>query len=280
MATLVDYQPLMIVSYVTIPDDEKTYNRFRNGFFDRLFSNVLDFTKTFGPIVLCAEGGKSWRREIYPEYKANRHKAERSEEEQKDRDQMFEWFNKLTDEIVENKVFRILQVERAEADDVIGLLAYNASVPTLIVSSDKDFQQCQINPHVKQWSLLKRDWVKCEDPKEFLIEHIVRGDSTDNIPSIRKALHRADVPRDTGRAAVTKKFLAEFKQGLNYEKYAERYRENKKLIDLTEIPNDVKSGIIEALGTEWKCDTTKALNYFKDNGMGRFAEEYILFKKT
>ena len=113
-----------------------------------------------------------------------------------------------------------------------------------------------------------------------MIEHIVRGDGTDNIPSIRKALHQEGVPRDTGRAAITKKFMAEFKAGLNYEKHAERYKQNKKLIDLTEIPEEVKKGIVEAIGAEWKCDTTTAVNYFKDNGMGRFAEEYILFKKT
>lgn len=279
MATLVDLQPLMIVSYVTIPDEEKAYSRFRNNFFDRLFGNILDFTKQYGAIVLCAEGGRNWRKDIYPEYKANRHKVQRSEKEQKDHDQMLEWFNTLTNEIITNKVFRVLKVDGAEADDIIGLLAYNASVPTLIVSSDKDFQQCQVNPHVKQWGTVKREFIKCEDPKDFLIEHIVRGDSTDNIPNIRKPLYKEGVPKDTTRLAVTKKFLAEFKQGLNYEKHAERYVENKKLIDLNEIPSNIKGAIIEAVGEEWKCDTTMAINYFKDNNLGRFAEEYILFKK-
>lgn len=279
MATLVDLQPLMIVSYVTIPDEERDYSRFRNAFFDRIFGKILEFTKSFGPIVLCAEGGKrNWRKDFYPEYKGNRHKDDGKDK--RNWAEMYEWFNNLLAEIKENSVFRILQVENAEADDIIGLLAYNADVPTLIVSSDKDFQQCQVNSHVKQWSTFKKEFITCEDPRDFLIDHIVRGDSADNIPSIRKELYKEGVPRDTGRAAITKKFLAEFKQGLNYEKYAERYKENKKLIDLTEIPSEVKRGIVEAVGEDWKCDTTKAINYFKDNGMGKFAEEYILFRKS
>lgn len=275
MATLVDLQPLMIVSYVTIPEAERTYERFRNNFFDRLFNGILDFTKQFGALVLCGEGGSSWRKTFYPEYKAQRHNVQRSEEEQKDHDRMFEWFNVLIKEIEENKVFRILRAENAEADDVIGLLAYNASEPTLIVSSDKDFQQCQINPNVQQWSTTKKTFLKCDDPKDFLIEHIVRGDATDNIPSIRKPLHQAGVPKDKTRLAVTKRWMADFKAGVGYSKHAERYKENKKLIDIQEMPKEIKMRIVEQVGKEWKRDVTKAIAYFKDNGMGRFAEEYI-----
>lgn len=276
MATLVDLQPLMIVSYITIPKAERTYDKFRNNFFDRLFNGVLGFVKQFGPLILCAEGGASWRKAFYPEYKAHRHNKPKSKEEQADKDQMFEWFESLIKEIQENKVFRLIRVDSAEADDIIATLSYSATQPTLIISSDKDFQQCQINENVRQWSAAKKDFLKCENPKEFLIEHIVRGDSTDNIPSIRKELYKKGVERDKTRLAITKKWLADFKAGVDFEKYEKRYNENKKLIDLTEIPVDIKERILEEINKEWKKDTTRAIAYFKDNGMGKFAEEYIL----
>ena len=279
MATLVDLQPLMIICYVTIPEGERTYEKFRHNFFDRIFGRILDFTRQFGAVILCGEGGRSWRKDVYPEYKANRHKVEKTDEEQADSDQMFEWFNKLIGEIEDNKVFRILRADGAEADDVIGLLAYNASEPTLIFSADKDFQQCQVNENVKQWSNVKGGFLKCDDPRDFLVEHIVRGDSTDNIPSIRKELYQEGVPKDKARLPITSRWMSDFKNGVNYEKYSKRYEENKKLIDIREMPADVKMRIVDEVGKEWKRDVNLAIAYFKDNGMGRFAEEYILYRK-
>lgn len=279
MATLVDFQPLMIVCYVTMQENEKSYEKFRHNVFDRIFGRITELSKQYGSIILCAEGGRSWRKDFYPEYKANRRKAIKTDEQQADHEQMVMWFDKLIDEIVENKIFRVLKADGAEADDVIGLLAYNADVPTLIISADKDFQQCQVNENVKQWSGVKGDYVVCDDPRDFLVEHIIRGDATDNIPSIRKQLYKEGVERDKTRLAITKKWLADFKSGVGYETHAERYNENKKLIDLREIPADVKMRIVDEVGKEWKRDMTKAVAYFKDNGMGRFAEEYLLNRK-
>lgn len=279
MATLVDLQPLMIVCYVTMEEGDKTFEKFRHNVFDRLFGRILDFSKQYGEVVLCAEGGRSWRKDFYPEYKANRHKVERTDEEQAEHDLMFEWFDRFIQEVEDNKVFRVLKADGAEADDIIGLLAYNATSPTLIFSADKDFQQCQVNENVKQWSSVKGDYIVCDDPRDFLVEHIVRGDATDNIPSIRKPLYVEGVPRDKTRLAITKKWMSDFKNGVDYEKYSERYKENQKLIDLKEIPSDVKMRIADEVAVKWKRDVTKAVGYFKDNGMGRFAEEYLLYHK-
>lgn len=284
MAVLVDLQPLMIVSYVTIPDDQKTIKRFKNAFFDRLFEYVMPFTKHYGSILLVAEGGRSWRKDVYPFYKANRIRdIEKSPKKKADHAKMIEWFKFLCEDIDKYKILRILKTEGAEADDIIGLLASVADNPTVIISADKDFQQLQTNPNIKQYSLTQRKWITCEDPKSFLIEHIVRGDGVDNIPSIRRPLYNEE---DLNRYAdkkkktppVTKRFLQDFMNGIDYELYEKRYKENSQLIDLSKIPAHIKESIIETIGQPWKGDTTAAVNYFKDNDMGRFAIEFIQYK--
>ena len=171
MATLVDLQPLMIICYVTVPEGERTYEKFRHNFFDRIFGRILDFTRQFGAVILCGEGGRSWRKDFYPEYKANRHKVEKTDEEQADSDQMFEWFNKLIGEIEDNKVFRILRADGAEADDVIGLLAYNASEPTLIFSADKDLLH-----ELKNLGCDCYYFPSFDEIENFLLQNCINGD--------------------------------------------------------------------------------------------------------
>lgn len=278
MAVLVDLQPLMIVSYKTLPENEREERQFHHAFFDRLFNGVLPFHKEYGQVILCAEGeGKSWRKEIYPEYKANRRRG-KTDDEQKDYEKMLGFFNELTKEIELNKVFRVLKVDGAEADDIIGVLCSVAEKPTLIVSSDKDFQQLQINKNIKQYSLAYKKWVECENPSDFLIEHIVRGDTSDNIPNIRKELYKEGELGSEKRAPITKKFLSEFMNGKNFDEYSRRFRENKKLIDLSQIPDEIKERIVVEIGKEWHKDNKRAIDYFRFYyGMGKFAEQYLTY---
>jgi len=55
----------------------------------------------------------------------------------------------------------------------------------LISSGDKDFQQLQKYPGVAQFSAVKDEMIKCDDPRRFLVEHIIKGDTSDGIPNIR-----------------------------------------------------------------------------------------------
>jgi 5'-3' exonuclease len=79
-----------------------------------------------------------------------------------------------------------MAVDRVEADDVIAVLAknYHESERVLIVSNDKDFQQLQRYPNVEQYSLMKKQFLVCDNPEKFLMEHIIKGDSSDGIPNV------------------------------------------------------------------------------------------------
>lgn len=276
---LVDLQPVMIVSAVTMDEPMRCYNYFRQGFFSRIFDSIVEFfSREYGRIILCAEGGTSWRKEVYPMYKYQRHEgAKKTEKEKALWDENHKMFDRLKAELIECKMFQVISAEGAEADDVISYLALASEDPILIVSSDKDFKQLQVNPNVKQYSIIHQKWVECEDPKAFLIEHIVRGDSSDYIPSIKKPLHQLGV-ENKARLPVTKKFLMDFMAGVEYEKYAERYKENAQLIDLTKQPDYIKKRIREAVSQEWKGNTETALNYLKDNGLGKFCDAFLMYR--
>ena len=81
--------------------------------------------------------------------------------------------------------YKVLDVDGAEADDVIAVLtarlSSNSSV--LILSSDKDFSQLQKYPNVTQYSPILKRFIKIDDPKTFIREHVLRGDRGDGIPN-------------------------------------------------------------------------------------------------
>ena len=85
--------------------------------------------------------------------------------------------------------YKVMRVEGAEADDVIGTLNDHVSTnPNLIISSDKDFLQLQKYQGVSQWSPLTKTWVK-GDPEESLWEKMIKGDAGDGVPNILSLIH-------------------------------------------------------------------------------------------
>ena len=86
-----------------------------------LRSYTKQFKAKYGNMVICCDSKKYWRREVFPFYKSNR---------KKDRDKsdfdwnlIFETLNKIRDELKQNLPYRVIEVEGAEADDIIAVLA-------------------------------------------------------------------------------------------------------------------------------------------------------------
>jgi len=158
---------------------------------DLLRHTVLNIYRTYrqkfrdaGEIVLCHEGGKCWRNSVFPHYKKNRAKAKASSDV--DWKTIYSMIDGIREEIRDVFPYRHMQVQGAEADDVIATLTKHHSIneKVIIVSSDKDFQQLQIYPNVRQWSPITKGFVVCKNPTEFLVNHILGGDSGDGIPNI------------------------------------------------------------------------------------------------
>jgi hypothetical protein len=208
---------------------------------------VKKFKGSHGPeIVIACDNKKYWRREIFPHYKAGRKKAR--EASGHDWSTIFDCLNKIRDELKVNSPYKVLDVDSAEADDIIAVLAlkYSATQKIMILSSDKDFAQLQKYPNVEQFSPILKKAIKEPLPSAQLKQLIIRGDKSDGIPNI---LTKDDVFVTGGRQKpITEvKIIGwmnqEPKEFCN-EDMLRNYARNEMLIDLTRIPESLKEAIL------------------------------------
>lgn len=226
----------------------------------------LKFKSQYGDkIVLCADAGDPWRRDIFPNYKHARRKGR--VDSATDWDKIFNVITEIKHEIAENFPYVMMYIEKAEADDIIATLVKHINEPIIIISGDKDFIQLQTKPDVKQYSPIQKVFVgEGVDPKRFLHEQIIKGDRSDGIPNILS-------PDDiflTGekQRPINKKRLEEWANvsniplGSETSKYYER---NKKLIDLSCIPEELERTIINTYKNYKIPSRSKLLPYFMEH---------------
>ena len=223
----------------------------------------LKFKSEYGNnIVLCADAGDPWRRDIYPNYKHARRKGR--VDSATDWDNIFNMITEIKNEIAENFPYVMMYVEKAEADDIIATLVKHNNEPIMIISGDKDFIQLQTKTNVKQYSPIQKKFVGEDvDPKIFLHEQIIKGDRSDGIPNI---LSPDDIflTKEKQRP-INKKRLEEWSTadriplGSETSKYYER---NKRLIDLSCIPEELERTIINTYRDYKTPNRSKLLPYF------------------
>ena len=149
----------------------------------------------FGNIVIACDNKKYWRKKLYPHYKASRKKTR--DDSGFDWSAIFEALNLIKQELSEHFPYPVIEVDTAEADDIIASLVVWTQThdlvqqgldvvpqPVLILSGDHDFVQLQRYPNVKQYSPVLRKWVKAVgNPEHDLMEHILSGDKGDGVPN-------------------------------------------------------------------------------------------------
>lgn len=207
----------------------------------------LEHRDQFGETVICFDSKGNWRKDTFPQYKANR---------KKDRDgsdinwtQIFDVIGEVKENMKEYSPYRCIEIERCEADDIIGTICEKQMTPEpiLIISPDRDFVQLQRYPNVKQFSNIQKKFV---EPREGTAEDdlalkILKGDSGDGVPNVLSD----DMTLTEGRrqAVLSKKkklALLEDPQALGTT-IARQYIRNKRMIDLTSTPDDLKDKIME-----------------------------------
>jgi len=226
------------------------------------------FGPDFGEFVIACDNKNYWRRQLFPYYKANRKKSQA--ESELDWKAIFECLGKIRAELKEFFPYRVIDVESAEADDIIGTLCQefgNTNEKILILSGDKDFQQLQQYINVQQYDPVRKKKIICNDPERFLLEHIIKGDSGDGIPNILSDDNSFVIGKR--QSPVTQKKLDNL-VALNLEgKYAHpifrNYIRNKQLIDLTQIPANVRQNILESYTSQGGKKSPNLLNYFIAN---------------
>ena len=225
------------------------------------------FRDKYGQMVIACDSS-SWRKEYFPQYKFKR-KVGR-EESSMDWNEVFRIINLVREEIRTNMPYKVIHVQGAEADDIIGALAmetqeFGKHEDVMIVSADKDFIQLQKHENVRQFSPMTKKFIDDKNPRMYLFEHILKGDSGDGIPN---CLSGDDTFVDGVRQSpMTQKKIASYlaatdlKEAMGEEIYR-NYCRNKKLIDLEEMPDDLKSSIINTYEATKPPHKMKVLSYF------------------
>jgi len=227
------------------------------------------FNEEYGELVICYDSKHYWRRDYYPEYKASRKKTRDSSGH--DWDDIFEFLNMMKEEIKDNFPYKVLEVYGAEADDIIATLCHELEFDngkTLILSGDKDFVQLQKYRNVSQYSPITKKFVNGIDPSEYLYEHVLKGDTGDGVPNVLS-------PDNTfvdglRQKPLSKKKITEWagpmcEQMLPNDEVKRNYQRNKKLIDLTQSPDELFMECKKAYDDAPEGDRSKLLNYFIKN---------------
>ena len=236
---------------------------------------VKKFKAEFGTnIIIACDNKKYWRREIFPYYKANRKKSRESSGH--DWNTIFECLNKIRDELREHSPYKVIEVDTAEADDIIAVLSikHSANEKVMILSSDKDFAQLQKYPNVEQYSPILKKFIKEPLPSAQLKQLVIRGDKSDGIPNI---LSKDDVFVE----GVRQKPITEAKiinwmnqkpEEFCTEEMLRNYNRNEMLIDLTRIPENLKQNIIDTYESSKGRTRQEFMNYMVANRLKNLIE--------
>ena len=245
---LIDFTQTIIaglMAQIKSNNGEINENMLRHMILNSLRNYQKRYAREYGEIVLCTDASNPWRRDYFPLYKANRKKSREADD--KDWQLIFDTLHKVKMEIKENFPYRYMYVEKCEADDIIAILVKHAKEKVLIISGDKDFQQLH-NDSVEQWSPNLNKMIDCPEPEMFLKEHILKGDKSDGVPNIlsNDDCLDAGIRQTPLRKPVLDKYLRISIE--KDDKYYRNYLRNQTLIDLSFIPDDIESAILEEYG--------------------------------
>jgi hypothetical protein len=234
-------------------------------------------------IVLCLEG-RSWRKDFYTPYKANRRVIadSRSVREQEDDELYFEAYDSMVQFFAEKTNVSVIRCETAEADDMIAVwIQQHPDDNHYIVSTDSDFYQL-LAPNVTQYNGTTDQVVTLEGwkdlksgnevidkktnapktpivPEWVLFEKCIRGDSSDNVFA---AYPGARVKGTKNKTGMREAFDDRNTGGYNYNNFMLQrwvdhegdehrvrtdFERNMTLIDLTKQPDEVKELCIQRM---------------------------------
>ena len=283
---LVDYSQVSLAAILTFQRELKGNEaEVKNLISHVTLSTIKSYKKKygteFGQIVICCDGRKYWRKEVFEHYKASRKKNRDASD--LDWKLIFDTLSEMREDLAKYFPYKVVHVERAEADDVIAVMTKWAqeneliqqglveeAQKVLILSSDKDFKQLQLKWDVKQWSPMQKKYVTGSKSEivDWMVEHIAKGDSGDGIPNILSA---DDVfVKGERQKVMSAKRLDEFlDKGIDACRNDDERRNwdrNKRLVDFAYIPEDVEKEIVDTyLSSKPNGDKMTIMNYLIAN---------------
>lgn len=250
-------------------------NLVRHMILNTMRTYIKRFKESHGPeVVIACDNRKYWRREIFPHYKASRKKNRDASGH--DWNSIFECLHKIKEELKDYSPYKVIDVDGAEADDVIASLVmkYSPHGKVMILSSDKDFAQLQKYPNVEQFSPILKRYIKEPLPSVQLKQMIIRGDKGDGVPNI---LTKDDVFVVGGRQkpiteAKIINWLNQEPTEFCNEEMLRNYARNESLIDLTKIPQQIVSEILDKYESTQAKTKSVFMNYMIANKLKNLIE--------
>lgn len=257
-----------------------------------------EYSKWNGTHTIFYLEGRSWRKDVYPEYKANRKVAfaQQTAKEQEDHNLLVEAFDDFVNYLDTKTNITVLRNPVAEADDMIAVfIEAHPDDKHILISSDSDFFQLLRYPNVMLYDPVKdiqirQDGIYDDDGNklafivnsdakikvgkpdpDFVCEEkwyewalflkCIRGDGTDNIFSAYPGVRQNGTKKQVGiREAFEDNLKGYAWNNFMNQKWVdhnqatmivkERYEFNKMLIDLSQIPTDVKVSCLEIIAAE------------------------------
>ena len=282
---LVDLNQVMISNLMVQVGGQKNVeldeSLFRHMILNSLRSVRSRFNKDYGELVICCDDKNFWRRQLFSHYKANRKKAR--EESAVNWSDVFNVLNKVRDEINDNFPYKVIRVETAEADDVIGTIVkkFHTLEKILILSGDKDFIQLHKYKNVRQYDPVHKKWLSHKDPKRFLIEHIAKGDRGDGIPNYISSdtCFVNGVRQKPLRAKYLQKLEGDVDQvheTFDDQEEKRGWIRNRMLIDLQYIPPSIETEVLNKYNVPDK-GRDKMFNYFVKHKLKHLMEDISEF---
>jgi hypothetical protein len=188
---------------------------------------------------------------------------------------------KIRSELKEFFPYKVVDIESAEADDIIATLVKEFSEfpaqDILILSGDKDFIQLHTNDNVKQYDPVRKKYIKNPDPARYLKEHILKGDSGDGVPNVLSN-DNCFVVGERQKPMTQKKLDVLIEADLDESHPIYRnYMRNKQLIDLSMVPDDISAKVLESYNNQEAKGRDKLLNYFIVNKLKHLTEHIAEF---
>lgn len=212
--------------------------------FNNIYSSLFK-VKDVKTVVLAIDDKHSWRYDIWSRYKEDRKK--KKDKDNFPWDLFFQKYEELAEEFHTHLPFKVIHVDRAEADDIIGTIVLETTDNSEIVSNDRDFLQL-CGDRVKVYNPMKQAHVDHPDPPFFLVEQCFLGQSKDSIFNIKTPDDWPDDKRKPGFGPKAFEKAVEYgwKEYLEDNQLKERFKRNLDLIDFRRIPDDIKKSIMDA----------------------------------
>lgn len=147
-------------------------------------------------IIACDKGSSKYRKELYPEYKANR-KEKFKDQTQEEKEQYDAFFKEFENTLLQiETVYPVLRFDQVEADDIAAYIVKRSSkypvTDIWLISSDKDWDLL-VNEHTSRFSYVTRketrhdNWNTHYDCsiEDYISVKCLTGDAGDNVKGVK-----------------------------------------------------------------------------------------------